>query len=216
MSLDYKSYLVQLAEADGHHDALSPDDKSVVERLLNHLEAHERSERDLLEDYRAAAEGLPDKGVRFVMGLILEDEERHHRLMNAMAQDVKSSLLWLGASPLPSITPTRESRDLLLTETVRFLEIEEQSADQLKELQKAVKNLHAGLLEVIVAGMETDTHKHIDMLADDVSRLGSARSDARHLVRPASGERSRDDRRLADRLNQQTDPDARIKALVLK
>ena len=55
-----------------------------------------------------------------------------------------------------------------------------------------------------------------ECVADDVSRLGSARSDARHLVRPASGERSRDDRRLADRLNQQTDPDARIKALVLK
>jgi len=168
MSVDCKSYLVQLAEAERYQAAPSIDDKSVVEQLLDQLEAHEQSESDLLESYRKAAECLPDRGVRFLMGLILEDEERHHRLMNAMARDVKSSVLWLNHEPpLPFIGATRATRATkgeLLDNTKRFLDIERETADQLKELKKAVKELHAGLLELIVEGMEADTHKHIDIL----------------------------------------------------
>jgi len=165
MTVDYKSYLMQLAEADRHNSGLSADDKPVVEQMLRQLQAHEESERELLNNYRYAARLGADPGVRFLMSLILEDEERHHRLMAAMARDVKSSVLWLeDQPPLPPIENKTEDRPRLILQTERFLEIEDQNATQLKELKKDVKQLHSGLLELIVQGMEADTHKHIGIL----------------------------------------------------
>lgn len=164
MTVDYKSYLVQLAEADQRSSALAAGEKSIVERLLDHLEAHERSEEDLLVDYRQAAEGSADRGVRFLMELILEDEERHHRLMSAMARDVRSSLLWASQQALPSISSGSEDHAELVAQTERFLEIERDSARQLKELRKEVHKVHSGLLELILEGMQSDTEKHIDVL----------------------------------------------------
>ncbi|HLG68942.1 MAG TPA: hypothetical protein VK009_00815, partial [Chloroflexota bacterium] len=124
MTVDYKSYLVQLAEAEQGITAASYDEKSVVEHLLDQIEAHERSEDDLLVDYRKAADASPDRGVRFLMGLILEDEERHHRLMAAMARDVKASLLWAQTpQALPSITNS-ENGNQLKAQTDRFLQVE--------------------------------------------------------------------------------------------
>jgi len=165
MTVDYKSYLMQLAEADRHNSGLSADDKSIVEQMLSQLEAHEESERELLDNYRSAARQGADPGVRFLMSLILEDEERHHRLMAAMARDVKSSVLWLeDQPPLPPIENKAEDRPRLILQTELFLEIEAQNAAQLKELKKDVKQLHSGLLELIVQGMEADTHKHIGIL----------------------------------------------------
>src|SRR5438309_1304311 len=157
MSVDYK-YLQELPELRPHQPHPSGE-KSLVERLLDELESHERSERDLLEDYRDAAEALPDSGVRFVMRLILEDEDRHHRLMDAMARDLRSSVQWLHKDMLPVIAPEADVKEQLLIETERFLEVELESAQQLKELKKEIKGLRNGLLEVIVSGIEADTHK---------------------------------------------------------
>ncbi len=162
MSVDYK-YLQELPELAPRRDKPGAE-KPLVERLLEELETHERSERDLLEDYRAAAKALPDSGVRFVMGLIVEDEDRHHRLMDAMARDLKSSVQWLHKDELPVIAPDPKAKANILAETERFLGVELESARQLKELKKEVKQLRNGLLEVIVSGMEADTLKHIEML----------------------------------------------------
>ena len=165
MTVDYKSYREQLAEAGGRHSAPSSDHHAAVEQLLDQLEAHEESERELLTDYRYAARFGPDPGVRFLMELILEDEDRHHRLTEAMVRDVKSSVLWLSAEPpLPSVGVNLEDNANVLSQTERFLGVEEESTAQLKALKKELKGLHDGLLELIVDGMEIDTHKHIDIL----------------------------------------------------
>ena len=165
MAIDYKSYRQQLAEVDRYEFVPAGGDKSAVERVLDQLEAHEESERELLGNYRYAARLGPDSGARFLMGLILEDEERHQRLMSAMARDVKSSLFWLeDQPPLPNVENKPEDRDRLMLQTQRFLDVEQQNAEQLKELKKDLKRLHTGLLEVIVDGMEADTQKHIGIL----------------------------------------------------
>jgi hypothetical protein len=164
MSIDYQTFEHIIPDSDLDRERPSPTEKSTVERLLDELEAHERSERELLEDYSNAAAQMPDRGVRFVMGLILEDETRHHRLMAAMAEDIRSSVEWLHKDGVPSITAGSEARKRLLADTERFLEIERTSADELKELKKAVKHLNTGMLAMLVETMEADTHKHIGML----------------------------------------------------
>ncbi|MBV9120320.1 MAG: hypothetical protein JOZ39_06390, partial [Chloroflexi bacterium] len=82
------------------------DEKSPVEKLFAQLEAHEREEEETLKDYQDAAAAAPDAGFRYLMGLVLEDEDRHHRMSKAMADEVEQSLLWLRRDePLPQIRP---------------------------------------------------------------------------------------------------------------
>src|SRR5690242_19679405 len=100
------------------------DQKSPIEQLFAQLEAHEREEEDVLKDYQAAAKEAPDAGFRYLMGLVLEDEERHHRLSKAMADEVAQSLNWLhGQRPLPAVHSTDDTRQIMLRQTERFLHI---------------------------------------------------------------------------------------------
>jgi rubrerythrin len=152
------------------------DEKSSVEKLFAQLEAHEREEETTLKDYQAAAKDAPDAGFRYLMGLVLEDEERHHRLSKAMADEVEQSLLWIqGNQPLPDIHPAREQRENLLRQTEQFLQIEEDGDRQLAGLRAQVKNLHAGLLQLMVDIMRTDTRKHIQILKYIKARLEQPR-----------------------------------------
>src|ERR1041384_3738097 len=94
------------------------DDRSPIEKLFAHLEAHEREEGQVLHDYEDAARDASDPGFRYLMGLVLEDEERHHRMSKAMADEVEQSLLWLRRNdPLPTIHPDAEARPNLLRQT---------------------------------------------------------------------------------------------------
>jgi bacterioferritin (cytochrome b1) len=172
MALDFQIFQAERMAADRITAEQAGDMRSVVERLLDHLEGHERSERDLLADYRQAAEATSDRGVRFLMGLVLEDEERHHRLMQAMARDIRGSLEWRpGDQPLPPISARPPDQAELLAQTLRFLKIERDSAADLKRLKKEVKRLDAGLLQLLVDGMEADTQKHIGILKYIQSQL---------------------------------------------
>ena len=148
------------------------DQKSPIEKLFAQLEAHEREEEDVLKDYEAAAKAAPDAGFRYLMGLVLEDEERHHRLSKAMADEVEQSLMWLrGNEPLPPINPTGDERAELLRQTERFLRIEQDGEKQLAAMRDQVKDLHAGLLELIVDMMRADTEKHVHILKYIKKRL---------------------------------------------
>jgi len=139
--------------------------RSPIEQLFDQLEAHESEEAEVLKDYEAAAKDAPDAGFRYLMGLVLEDEQRHHRLSKAMADEVGQSLLWLQREPpLPDIHPDAEGRAKLLRQTERFLRIEHDGERQLADLRKQVKALHSGLLELIVDMMRADTRKHVQIL----------------------------------------------------
>ena len=174
MSTPFNLYEAAIPEADLGRESTRASEKSAIEALLDTLQTHERAERELLDDYSNAAAQLPDRGVRFLMGLILEDEARHHRLMAAMAEDIRSSVEWMGKDAVPSIHADHEVRSGLLASTDRFLAVERESADDLKELKKAVKHIGGGMLEVLVEGMEADTEKHIGMLKYIRDRLRKA------------------------------------------
>ncbi|SRR5581483_340597 len=139
--------------------------KSEIEQLLDQLEAQEAEERELLKEYERAAETTPDKGVRFLMGLVLEDEQRHRRLMELMTNDVRQSVLWLHDRPaLPSVEGSDERRAALLEQTEKFLAVERQSLAELANLQHRVSKIHSGLLEILVSSMAADNRKHVEIL----------------------------------------------------
>jgi rubrerythrin len=71
-----------------------PEGISTVEKLLNEFEAHERDEEKSVEEYRKAFAGVKDPAIRFIMQMIISDEEKHRAVMHAMASTLKGSLNW--------------------------------------------------------------------------------------------------------------------------
>ena len=155
----------------GYQD-LAPHERSAIEELFDQLHAHEQDEARSLADYEDAAKASPDAGVRYLMGLVLEDERRHHRLTQAMVDEVQQSLQWLeGEAPLPPIQASGANRMTLLAQTRCFLQVEREGEKKLEHLRKQVKSLHSGLLELLVELMQTDARKHISILKHIEKRL---------------------------------------------
>ncbi len=144
---------------------LAPHERSAIEELFDQLHAHEREETETLSEYQYAATKTSDAGVKFLMQLVIDDERKHHELMQAMADDVKQSLQWLADKPpLPSITATGEERERLLAQTRHFLQMEQNGVGQLEDLHSRVRDLKSGLLELILQLMLIDTRKHVEVL----------------------------------------------------
>ena len=61
---------------------------SAADLLLDRLTKHEDAEAGILGEYELAAETTSDPGVRFLMKLIIEDEERHKGWMASLATSV--------------------------------------------------------------------------------------------------------------------------------
>ena len=61
---------------------------------VNEFEAHEAKEEKSLEQYKKLAREMPSPATRFILHLIISDEEKHHAVFHAMLATLKSSLLW--------------------------------------------------------------------------------------------------------------------------
>ena len=60
----------------------TPEGISPVEKLLNEFEAHESKEEQSLEYYRKTFDRLPNPLTRFLMQMIISDEEKHRAVIH--------------------------------------------------------------------------------------------------------------------------------------
>jgi rubrerythrin len=65
---------------------------SPIERLLNEFEAHEAKEEKSLEQYRKLLGKMPNPITRFLLQLIISDEEKHRAVIHSMIATLKGSL----------------------------------------------------------------------------------------------------------------------------
>ncbi len=144
---------------------MANDNHDTWERtLLQILEGHVHSEAELEDDYRGLLQSAGAGDIGFLIGLILEDEQRHHHWFSELAQSV-------GALLDPSEEPTIpwlgkiEDRDKLLATTKRFLKFEREDARQLRHLLKELQDVEETTLwALLVRLMLSDTEKHIEIL----------------------------------------------------
>lgn len=139
----------------------SPDE----ETLLAYLDRHVASEETVLDSYVEFARSGPEF-VRYLVNLIAEDEERHHRILREMVNQVVGEMEFRTMSPsIPSTDFQGTDRERLVEETARFLALERDDLASLKELTKVVRRQRLrGLIPVLVEFMELDTRKHIALL----------------------------------------------------
>lgn len=145
----------------------SPVGLSVSEqKLYGQLVEHVSAEADHLARYRSMAEDPETpESAQFLLRLVIDDEERHHRLFRQIALAVGDGVAWRDdPESVPGLTPW-EDHPALLAATEEFLEAERQDRKQLHEMRKELRPLRdTSLWPLLLELMERDTDKHILML----------------------------------------------------
>lgn len=148
-------------------------------KLYGHLTEHVSSEADLLASYRELADS-PDTpaAARYLIRMVVEDEERHHRLFHEMTTALGNGFGWSHDSQaVPELVHGQPPRALEEV-TARFLAAERADKKQLRALRKELRPFRdTSLWDLLVELMEYDTAKHIRVftfLHDHVARRAKA------------------------------------------
>lgn len=144
------------------HAPMSPFDDAILQHLTEHL----AGEAEILTEYRALA-ASPDPPVRYLAQLILEDEERHHRILTELANQFRSSASLVEQAPhVPWLTKPTD-RHTLARSVRRLRRFERHDLRQLRKLARRLRPIRGDSLDpVLVATLEMDTLKHLRYLRE--------------------------------------------------
>lgn len=142
-----------------------PEGISPVEKLLNEFEAHESKEEKSLEYYRKTLDQMPSPSTRFLLQLIISDEEKHRAVIHAMTSTLKGSLRWM--TPADSLEGSAElanRNDKLRAVTDDFIRLEKDGIKDYKTLAKESSGYYHGLFKILLDSMIRDSEKHVELL----------------------------------------------------
>ncbi|MDO8361314.1 MAG: hypothetical protein Q7V88_00310 [Actinomycetota bacterium] len=145
----------------------APVGASVWERqMFEFLTSHARRESQMLDGYLSAAEASESKAFAYLVGLLMEDERRHHRQFSDLAKSLKTEAELSSAEPVvPRLDLHRGDREAILRLTHELIANEEDDAAELKRLRKELRDLEdTTLWALLVETMQLDTAKHLAVL----------------------------------------------------
>jgi bacterioferritin (cytochrome b1) len=145
--------------------ALGSTEISEVERVMNAFEAHESEEAKFTRRYKEIAEKYKNPLVKFLLQLIISDEEKHHAVTHAIMSTLKGSLNW--TNPEDAITGLYDlvkEKDELLRITEDFIQLERKGIKEYKTLIKACDRYYQGLFTLLLKTMIDDSEKHVEIL----------------------------------------------------
>lgn len=149
-------------------DTLSPLSRASIweQNLYSHLAEHAKREVQLLEGYLEAAEDSDSKAFAFVVGLLVEDERRHHRHFADLAASLRNDVDVSPDDPaIPRLDFHRSDREKVLAQTRTLIANEKADRDELKQLRKELRDLKdTTLWALLVETMQLDTEKHLAIL----------------------------------------------------
>lgn len=147
-------------------DGSSAGPSSWERQLYSHLKSHVETERAMLERYGEVAERTHSKAFRYLVKLLIDDEIRHHRLFNELADSLETEALMKGDEPdIPYMDFQRADREAVLEGASELLENEQRDIGELKRLQRELRDVKdTTLWELLVDLMQRDTEKHIAIL----------------------------------------------------
>jgi bacterioferritin (cytochrome b1) len=156
----------EFTDIAGVFDLTKGDDElSQVERLLNEFEAHEGKEEQSIENYRKVLADIRNPVTRFVMQMILSDEEKHRAVTHSMVSTLKGSLTWTKpAGTLEGGADEAAINRELLAMTDEFIELETSGIREYKVLLKESGDYYQGLFKILLNSMIRDSEKHVELL----------------------------------------------------
>lgn len=165
-SRNAEPWTAPMAPVPGMLGTPAADASAPLDRLLAAFETHIQAETDTLLAYRKLAETTPDPLVALLMQLVLEDEERHHQLVERMSARLRDSLEWTrspNALPSPAESGAPATAEAL-TAVRGFLRHEQEGTRHLRQLAKQSSDLYDGVFELLLNVMAMDSEKHARIL----------------------------------------------------
>lgn len=147
-------------------DAPTPEHSDIEQLLYRHFAAHVASEAEFVAKYQefADAEDTPE-AARYLIHIVLEDEERHHRFFRDLTTSIGNLISWSHESDAVPALPYRPYSEEFGETTARFLAAEKADQADLRDLRKRLRPYRdTTLWHLLVGLMEHDTAKHIELL----------------------------------------------------
>jgi len=156
----------EMADVNVMYELLkSGNEISAIEKLLIEFEAHESKEEKSLEQYRSALGDLKNPVNRFVLQLVVSDEEKHRAVVHAMAATLRGSLTWTKpAGTLEGDPDSAAVNGKLLAVTNEFIKLERDGIREYKSLLKVSEDYYHGLFKILISAMIRDSEKHVELL----------------------------------------------------
>ena len=156
-----EDYLLLLREGDCARD----DKISEVERLMNEFDAHEAQEEKTLEQYKRILGEANNQTTRFLLQLILSDEEKHRAVIQAMISTLRGNLQWKKSNDsLEDVVDLIETDGRLRALTEEFIRLEKAGIREYRKLIGESTGYYYGLFELLLKSMIRDSEKHIELL----------------------------------------------------
>jgi rubrerythrin len=136
------------------------------ERLYEHLTSHEATERELLDEYQHVAETADSPAFTYLVGLIVDDEKRHHQLFRELASALRSDAELRSDPPaVPRLNGWGRDSRLVAELSEQMIDQERQDLKELSRLEHELKDVkETTLWHLLVKTMQADTNKHIEIL----------------------------------------------------
>jgi hypothetical protein len=137
------------------------------QEVYDHLLEHGESEVELLEEYKRLAEDERSSAAfRYIAGLLLDDERRHHQMFDDLAEAFRQmGEVRAEDEPIPRLHGLHADHDRILEVTKQLLDGEKQDLKGLKRLRKEMKSFRETTLwDLLLDLMLHDTEKHIMIL----------------------------------------------------
>ncbi len=144
-----------------------PPEISAVEQLMKEFEHHEDQEGEFVTQYKEIAGRSRDPLVKFLLHLIISDEEKHRAAVHAMASTLKCDLTWTKREDafqgLGELNEEKESKELLKL-TSDFIRHEKEGIRQYRKLIKSSKGYYYGVFVLLLQSIIRDSEKHVEIL----------------------------------------------------
>jgi Mn-containing catalase len=128
------------------------------------LAEHGPREGAALAEYERLVESCDDEGIRYLAGMVLEDERRHHQMIREMLNQIQSYLWETDVEPQVPYLHVHHDPELRGA-TDRLLKLEREDAKELRKLRRQVKDQpSSSMLPLLVELMLHDTAKHVQIL----------------------------------------------------
>jgi rubrerythrin len=169
MARALRSKSIKIIAGERAEDAMwgipeSPEFSS-VQRLMNEFQSHATHEQGWLSSYQEIARETGDPLIRFLLGLIVADEERHHELMGRMISKLKDELARTRSTEPPRRAgEKRETAKRLLVSVENFIEAERKGINEYERLKKESQGLYRDVFALLYTTMIHDSHKHMEIL----------------------------------------------------
>ena len=156
----------ELADMSTMFDLMrTPEGISPIERLLNEFEAHEAKEEKSLEIYKKTLGEMANPMTRFLLQMIVSDEEKHRAVVHAMVATLKGSLNWTKPAGSLEDSGNLAGMDGKLREaTEEFIQIEKEGIKEYKTLLNESSGYYHGLFKILIDSMIRDSEKHVELL----------------------------------------------------